>query len=127
MIINMTPHAVNIISPDDTTFDPTIRKWTAPAGTTPIATIPTSGVLNAKIDTVSGDPIDGVPTFTKKIVGCDPLPDIGDDDIVIVSALFASAFRAMGGDITKIRLVADPVMTPDGKTFVGCRGIADPF
>lgn len=127
MIINMTPHPINVISPDDITFDSTIRKWTAPAGTTPIATIPSSGVLNAKIDTVSGDPIDGVPTFTKKIVGCDPLPTLGPDDFVIVSALFASAFRASGGDCSRLLLVADPVMTPDGKSFVGCRGLAPIF
>ena len=127
MIINMTPHPVNIISPDDITFDPVIRKWVAPTGTTPVTTIPSSGVLNAKIDTIPGDPIDGVPTFVKSITGCDPLPDLGDGDFVIVSALFATAFRAMGGDCTRILLVADPVMTPDGKTFLGCRGLTPVF
>lgn len=127
MIINMTPHPINVISPDDVTFDPAIRKWVAPAGTTPITTIPSSGVLNAKIDTIPGDSIDGVPTFVKSITGCDPLPDLGDGDFVIVSALFASAWRANGGDCSRILLVADPVMTPDGKSFVGCRGLAPVF
>lgn len=127
MIINMTPHSINVISPDDVTFDSSIRKWTAPADTTPVASIPSSGILNAKIDTVPGDPIDGIPTFVKNIVGCDPLPTLGPDDFVIVSALFASAFRAMGGDCSRLLLVADPVMSSDGKTFVGCRGLAPIF
>ena len=125
MIINMTPHPVNIIA--TATFDTSIRKWVAPANTTPTTTIPSAGVLNAKIDTVAGDPIDGVPTFVKSITGCDPLPDLGDGDFVIVSALFATAFRAMGGDCSRILLVADPVMTLDGKTFLGCRGLTPVF
>lgn len=124
MIKNCTPHPVNIIN--NATFNPEIRKYTA-EGTTPDTTIPSEGMLNAKIDTIPGPEIDGIPTFTKKIVGCDPLPELGPDDYVIVSALYASAVRATGGDTSKLLLVADPVMTPDGKTFLGCRGLAPIF
>jgi hypothetical protein len=125
MIRNFTPHEVNIIR--TCTFSPEIRKYVAPEGTTPDTTIPSEGMLNAKIDTVPGPEIDGIPTFTKKIVGCDPLPELGPDDFVIVSALYASALRATGGDTCKLLLVADPVMSPDGKTFLGCRGLAPIF
>ena len=125
MIINMTPHPVNIIT--NSTFDASIRKWVAPSDTAPTVTIPSTGVLNAKIATIDADPIGDIPIFTKSITGCDPLPDLGDGDFVIVSALFATAFRAMGGDCSRILLVADPVMTPDGKTFLGCRGLTPVF
>lgn len=57
----------------------------------------------------------------------DPLPELGPDDYVVVSALYASAVRATGGDTSRLLLVADPVMTPDGKTFLGCRGLAPVF
>lgn len=124
-IINNTPHSVNIIDPKDTHFDATIRKWVANADTKPIITIPSSGVLNAKISTVDSDPIDGIPCFGKAINGCDPLPD--DGNIHVVSALFASAAAKSGMDMDRIMLVADPVMTPDGKTFLGCRGLTKPF
>lgn len=125
MIINNTPHSVNVIDPKDIHFDANIRKYVAPSDTTPILTIPSSGVLNAKIDTVDDDPLDGVPIFAKVINGCDPIPD--DGNIHIVSALYASAAAKAGYDLTRLLLVADPVMSTDGKTFIGCRGLAKPF
>jgi hypothetical protein len=124
-MINNTPHEINIIDPKDIHFDTNIRKYVAPAGTTPIITIPTSGILNAKISTVGAEAIDGIPVFDKKIDGCDPLPD--DGEIHIVSALYASAAAKAGFDMNRIMLVADPVMSEDGKTFIGCRGLAKPF
>ena len=124
-IVNNTPHPVNVIAPKDTHFDATIRKWVADADVKPILVIPSSGVLNAKISTISSDPVDGIPVFDKHIDGCDPLPD--DGNVHVVSALFASAAAKCGMDTSRIMLVADPVMTPDGKTFLGCRGLTKPF
>jgi len=129
IIINNLPHPVNIISKDNIRFDASIRKWVADEGTEPIRTLPPSGnVLNAKIDTFEVDPIedeDDIPCFEKSIEGCDPLPD--DGCIHIVSALYASAAAKAGYDMSRIRLTADPVMTPDGKKFVGCRGLVKHF
>lgn len=125
MIINNTPHAINVIDPKDITFDPSIRKYVAATDVKPIVVIPSSGVLNARITTVDADPIDGIPCFDKRIDGCDSLPD--DGAIHIVSALYASAAAKAGFDMSRIMLVADPVMSEDGKTFIGCRGLAKPF
>jgi len=128
-IINMTPHSVNICDPAKIHFDATIRKWVADDPTTAVVKrITSSGVLNARITTGEGDSIDGipVPVFEKTIEGCDPLPD-DPDAVFIVSALYASAYMKQGGDPARVMLVADPVMTTDGKSFVGCRGLARPF
>jgi len=125
MIINNTPHSINIINPEDIHFDSTIRKYVAPAGTEPAITIPSSGILNAKINTANTKPIEGIPCFDKEIINCDPLPD--DGNIHIVSALYASAAAKAGMDMSRIMLVADPVMSEDGKTFIGCRGLTRPF
>lgn len=125
MLINNTPHVINIIDPKDIHFDSSIRKYVASADVKPIVVIPSSGTLNAKISTVDTDPVDGVPCFDKCIAGCDPLPD--DGNIHIVSALYASAAAKSGMDMSRIMLVADPVMTDDGKTFLGCRGLAKAF
>jgi hypothetical protein len=124
-IINNTPHAINVIDPDDCRFDTTIRKWVADPNVTPVVTIPSSGPLNADIITVDVDPVDKIPMFAKAIRGCDPLPN--DGAIHIVSALFASAFIKGGGNPNRILLEADPVMSPDGKTFLGYRGLTKPF
>lgn len=124
-MINNTPHAINVIDPKDIKFDPSIRKYVAAADVKPIITIPSAGILNARISTVDAAAIDGIPVFDKKIDGCDPLPD--DGEIHIVSALYASAAAKSGIDMNRIMLVADPVMSEDGKTFIGCRGLAKPF
>lgn len=120
-ILNFTPHNINFFHADVVSFDPAIRKWVANDGASPIVTIPSSGVLNAKIDTVRGADLSGVPVFVKTVTGCDPLPDGGDP--VIVSALFAVAAAKAGLDMNRVFTVADPVFTPDGRTILGCCGI----
>jgi hypothetical protein len=37
--------------------------------------------------------------------------------------LYATALVGAGVDVSKVYTVAYPVMSEDGKTFVGCRGI----
>jgi hypothetical protein len=130
-IFNFTPHTINII--DGAVFNPAVRKYEASAEVKPVATIPSSGMLNAKMSTELGQPVnDIIPTFVKKVIGCDPLPDeVGPDDIVVVSALYATAYRQVYGDDNRVYTVADPVYAPDdgsGKaTIIGCRGICPTF
>lgn len=125
-IYNGTPHSINIIR-REVVFKPEIRKFVVPSGkdVTVVASIPSDGVLSAKIDTVELPEIDGIPVFGKAIVGCDPLPE--GYDLYVVSALYASAVRAQGGDTSKLYTVADPVYTEDGRTVLGCRGICPAF
>lgn len=124
-IYNGTPHAINIVT--GAVFKAEIRKYVIPEGkeVTVVASIPSDGVLSAKIDTVELPEIDGIPVFGKAIVGCDPLPE--GYDLYVVSALYASAVRAQGGDTSKLYTVADPVYTEDGRTVLGCRGICPAF
>jgi hypothetical protein len=120
-IFNGTPHSINVVN--NGTFDASIRKFVTDTPDV-VVSIPSNGVLSAKIDTRDGDPIFGIPTFKKAITGFDPIPD--GYDIVIVSALYASAAMANGQDMSKIFTIADPVYSTDGKTIHGCRGIS-PF
>lgn len=121
-IWNFTPHAINIV--DGATFNPSIRKFT---GGNVVQEIPSDGMLNAKIETVENGSIENngiaIPMYRQNIVGCDDIPlEVGENDIVIVSALYAQAFRASGGTFP-LYGVKDPVMSDDGKTFRGCRGL----
>jgi hypothetical protein len=121
-IFNGTPHAINIV--DNGTFNANIRKYVTDSPNV-VASIPSNGVLSAKMHTKDGEPINGIPTFWKGISGFDPIPD--GYDVVIVSALYASAVRSNGlTDTSKLFTVADPVYSTDGKTIHGCRGIC-PF
>lgn len=127
-IFNYTPHSINVV--EACLYDPEIRKFTVSMGNLYISqSIPSLGMLNAKIDTVPGEPIDGIPTFIKKVVGCDPLPDkVGPNDIVVVSALYATAYRMTYGDDDRLYTVADPVYdAEDPRKILGSRGICPAF
>ena len=116
-IFNGTPHAINVVS--GANFDPAIRKY---IGGDVVVTIPSDGVLNAKIDTVELSPVGNIPAFGKTTTGFDPLPE--GYDVYIVSVLYATAYKGSNPSDDRIYTVADPVMSDDGKTFRGCRGIA---
>lgn len=125
-IKNYTPHNVAIFKTDDISYNPSIRKWIVNDGATPMFNIPSSGMLNANIDTVQSVDISGVPSFVKRVTGCDPLP--AGDFIVLVSALYATAAQKSGLiNMSRVFTIADPVFTPDGRTVVGCRGICPAF
>ena len=121
-IFNGTPHEINIVAGAE--FDSTIRKF---VGGEVINTIPSTKMLNAKIESVElmgfGK---SLPLFDKDIVDCDEYPS--GPDVVIVSVIYASAYRKKFGFVpNSMYIVADPVMTSNGKTFLGCRGLAKPF
>lgn len=120
-VFNGTPHAINVV--ENSVFNPTIRKYT---GGNVVKSIPSNGMLNAKMDTITAGTVDNdVPVFIKSFKGVDPLPE--GYDIYIVSALYASAAQKDGADMSKIFTVADPVYSEDGNSFIGCRGICPAF
>jgi hypothetical protein len=119
-LFNGTPHAINVV--ENSVFNPSIRKHT---GGNIVLSLPSNGMLNAKISAVDLPAVDGIPCFGKSIVGLDPLPE--GYDIYIVSALYSSAAQKAGVDTSRIYTVADPVYTEDGNSFIGCRGICPAF
>ena len=119
-IFNGTPHAINVV--ENSVFSPSIRKY---VGGNVVLSLPSNGMLNAKISSTVETPVDGIPVFGKSFTGVDPLPE--GYDIYIVSALYASAAARNGIDMSKVYTVADPVYTEDGNSFIGCRGICPAF
>ena len=124
-IFNGTPHPINVVK--NGVSNPEIRKMIVPADVEPeiIISIPSDGMLSAKIETIEVDAMDGIPVFGKKVTACDPLPE--GYDVVIVSALFVTAARSVGMETSRLFTVADPVYSPDGRTILGCRGICPAF
>jgi hypothetical protein len=119
-IFNGTPHDINIY--ENSIFNADIRKY---QGGDFIATIPSNGMLNAKIETDVRPKIGNIPIFGKKLVSCDMPPQ--GYDIVIVSALYSSAVKQSDYDYSNCYTVCDPVFTSDGKTIIGCLGLAPLF
>lgn len=127
-IINLTPHPINIIDPSDCHFNAAIRKMVANANVTPIAQIPSYGVVNAKMSNEQGTPINGIPVMKKEIIDVEPLPEFEGDCIYVVSALYATAFKRINSKSdARLYTVADPVYTEDGRTILGSRGICEVF
>ena len=126
-IFNATPHEINVIT-ENIEFDSSIRKYVCVGEPEIKATIKSTGMLSAKIDSIDSKPIENIPVFSKAVVGCDPLPaEMTDEDIIIVSALYATAYRRVYGDDNRLFTVADPVYTTDGKTILGSRDICPAF
>lgn len=124
-IFNGTPHELNFVT--NGVADTAIRKLVIPFGEEPeiVMSIPSSGMLSAKIETVQTESIDGIPVFAKRVTGCDPIPE--DYEVIVVSALYVSAARAMGLETSRLYTVADVVYSQDGRTILGCRGICPAF
>lgn len=127
MPANFTPHVISVIERASARFDKNIRKWVSDNPQI-LMSIPSVGMLSAVIETVDEGKVGtgGVPIFSKKVTGCEPVPDYGDSPI-IVSALYVSAVRSMGLPADRLYTVADPVYTPDGKTILGSLGICPAF
>lgn len=121
---NATPHAINIMA--DTEFVPSIRKY---MGGAVVTTIPASGImLNAVLRNVPVTTLDGgIPLVKNEVIDCDPIPaEALQADYIIVSALYAGAYRQLHGDdgvrlLTIHQLV---VKSADDPRPVGCVGFS---
>lgn len=125
-ILNYTPHDIVIL--DGAEYRADIRKYVTTNNTTEVARIPSSGILSAKIETAFTDTVNGIPVYRKAVIGIDEIPDsVSADDIIIVSALYASAYALIHGDTDQLYTISDPVyeVNFDSISVVGCRGICE--
>lgn len=129
-IMNLTPHPLTIIAEEDCVLNRVIRKWVVNKdNVTPIAQVPSYGVVSARTDTKHMDPINGIPVMKKDITSVDPLPKTDDPDTVfVVSVLYANAYKRLyPKSAVNLYTIADPVYTADGRTVLGSRGICKVF
>jgi hypothetical protein len=120
-IFNGTPHSINIVT--NGVFNPSLRKYVTDTPEV-VMSIPSNGVLSAKVSSVDLPSIDGIPVHGKTFTGVDSVPE--GYDVVIVSQMFVSGVVSQGGNTSNLFTVSDPVYSTDGKTIHGCRGIC-PF
>jgi hypothetical protein len=108
-LVNLTPHALNLM----------------PAGPTgPVVTIPPSGLVarcavdRVQVDTVTVDGV-SVPVNQTRFGAVSDLPDPQPDTIYVVSALVAQAVP----DRADVYIVDDAVRDEQGR-IIGCRALA---
>lgn len=117
MLINTTPHDINLYRESDAALDAKTRKLIAKPGAKPYRTIPASGtLLNAKATEELLDPVEGV-TVKSVVWKTDSLPN--DGNFYIVSALYKSAASAK--DAKRLLAVGGVVYdNADNPRPIGC-------
>ncbi len=100
-IINLTPHAINIILDGDT------------------ISIPSSGVARAKSSTEQIGSIGDIPVYRTVYGETCGIPEPQAGVVYIVSSLAAQGCK----DRSDIYVPSDPVRGDDGN-IIGCRGLA---
>lgn len=117
-ILNCTPHTINIYASKDV-IDLNDRHLHVVDSAEAQVVNPSGTVLSAKM-TYTGEGYN----IQREYVGVDPLPECADDDLIIVSALYATAVKELGGDTSKLRTVYGTVYDKaDDRKVIGCIGL----
>lgn len=126
-IKNFTPHTINVYREEDVVFSSSHRKYFLKDGAKPVATLPSEGMLSAKIKYRRDTDINGIPIFSPQIESVDPIPE-GDSCFFVVSALYVSAVQMLGDDPSRLLTVSNPVYeNTENPRPVGCLGLNTHF
>jgi len=124
-ITNGTSHEINFYRVGVTLPVQGGRKLVLQEGAKPCLTVPPGTNLNAQVSNLEAPEIPGCEIPLKGAVvftGYDPVPD---GDIVIVSNLYRSAVKELGGDTSRLATVSGTVYaSADGKRPCGCVELA---
>ena len=130
-IYNGTQHSINVYSISDTTSIEDGRKLVLNEGALPLVVIPSGKNLNC-VKSNSEAPsfeVDGLPSSSVKgavnFVSYEPLPADAEGKVVIVSNLYRSAVKELGGDTSLFATVDGVVyLSAEDKKPCGCLGLA---
>ena len=118
MIINCTPHVINLFSTKDV-VNMNDRHLHVVDGAEALEVAPSGTILNAKM-AYTGEGFN----VQREYVGVDTLPECKEGDLIVVSALYATAVKELGGDVTKLRTVYGAVYDKDDdRKIIGCIGL----
>jgi len=130
-IYNGTQHEINIYNAEDTTAIEDGRKLVVNEGAVPLVVVPSGKNLNCvksnsnapsfEVEGLPSDCIKGAVNFTSY----DPLPEEAVGKVVIVSNLYRSAVKELGGDTSRFATVDGVVyLSSADKRPCGCLGLA---
>ena len=130
-LYNGTQHSINIYSIDDTTAIENGRKLILNEGAVPLVVVPSGKNLNC-VKSNSPAPtfeVEGLPSSSVKgavnFTSYDPLPEEALGKVVIVSNLYRSAVKELGGDTSMFATVDGVVyLSAEDKRPCGCLGLA---
>jgi hypothetical protein len=131
-IYNGTQHEINIYSIEDTTAIEDGRKLILKEGAVPLVVVPSGKNLNcvkSNSNAPSSFEVIGLPASAIKgavnFTSYDPLPEEAVGKVVIVSNLYRSAVKELGGDTSRFATVDGVVyLSAEDKRPCGCLGLA---
>ncbi len=106
-IVNLTPHSINVCAEDGT-----VR-----------FVLPSVGVARARQTAVVVGNLDGVELVSMQFGEPEDLPDYRDGTYYVVSAITASAAKAVGRRVDDLLLTADTVRDANNR-IIGCKRFA---
>ena len=130
-LYNGTQHSISIYNIADTIAIENGRKLILKEGALPLVIIPSGKNLNCvksnaktpsfKIEGLSNSSVKGALNFTSY----DPLPKEALGKVVIVSNLYRSAVKELGGDTSMLATIDGKVyLSAEDKQTCGCIGLA---
>ncbi len=130
MIINLTPHSIEVYSESQFVnleqTNPTT--WIADSvDGEPIAAFPSMGSARIAVTTVEGNPIDGIPTVTTQYGELTGIPEtVVVDDVLIVSLPTKSMAEQSGNPLAKQMVTPYKVVRSreNGSLVLGCMGFS---
>lgn len=106
-IINLTPHAVNIVAEDGTVK----------------AAFPSEGIARASQVAEHAGELEGIELVTMKFGEPEDLPEYAEGTYYVVSIITANAAKAVGRRVDDLLITADPMRDADGR-IIGCKRFA---
>ena len=130
-LYNGTQHSINIYNIADTTTIEDGRKLILNEGAVPLVVVPSGKNLNC-IKSNSEAPafeVEGLPNSSVKgavnFTSYEPLPEEANGKVVIVSNLYRSAVKELGGNTSMFATVDGVVyLSAEDKRPCGCLGLA---
>lgn len=124
MILNFTPHTIDVFRREDVTPD-TGRGFIARHGRGPVFVIPSAGIARAASSEAPAGTVDGIPVVEVQYGRVEGLPEPCPGVWLVVSGITAQAARAQGRDTSDLLLTTGLVRDADGR-IVGCTAFARP-
>ena len=107
MIVNLTPHTVNVVAEDGS-----IK-----------AAFPSEGIARASQTAEHVGELNGIELVSMKFGATEDLPAPEDGTYYIVSVITANAAKAEGRTTSDLVITADPVRDDSGR-IIGCKRFA---
>ena len=122
---NMTPHTINFYRPNDITFAKETKRWVKISDAKPFVSIESEGCARVQHGLSKPEDVlvDGcpIPVLEKPILDLDPLPS--GTGPVIVSLIYAQAYRAVRGQDGMILYTVGDTILDERGAIIGAKNL----